>query len=56
MTNAESADLVVLLDANGRIAGTSARSTVHTSTTPLHLAFSCYLVNGDGEVLSGRAD
>ena len=54
MTNAESADLVVLLDANGRVSGTAPRSTVHTATTPLHLAFSCYLVNQDGEVLLTR--
>jgi isopentenyl-diphosphate delta-isomerase type 1 len=55
MTNvSDNADLVVLLDANGQVTGTSPRSTVHTSTTPLHLGFSCYLVNQNGEILLTR--
>ncbi|WP_354563009.1 MULTISPECIES: isopentenyl-diphosphate Delta-isomerase [unclassified Rhodococcus (in: high G+C Gram-positive bacteria)] len=42
---------VVLLDDAGRKLGTQAKSTVHTTTTPLHLAFSCYVFNGKDEVL-----
>jgi len=44
-------DQVVLLDASGSASGTLAKSAVHTTTTPLHLAFSCYLVDPDGRVL-----
>jgi isopentenyl-diphosphate Delta-isomerase len=48
------ADDVVLLDDDGAPIGRAARSTVHTTTTPLHLAFSCYLVRPDGAVLLTR--
>ncbi|WP_217899983.1 isopentenyl-diphosphate Delta-isomerase [Rhodococcoides kyotonense] len=42
---------VVLVDSEGRAVGTHPKATVHTTRTPLHLAFSCYVFNGDGEVL-----
>ena len=47
-------DLVVLLDSFGRPAGTARKSAVHTATTPLHLAISCYVVRSDGHVLLTR--
>jgi isopentenyl-diphosphate delta-isomerase len=52
--NPESGDLVVLLDAEGQPCGTADRSTVHSEQTPLHLAFSCYVVDADGLVLMTR--
>ncbi len=52
--NPESQDLVVLLDTQGQPCGTADRSTVHTEQTPLHLAFSCYVVDADGHVLVTR--
>lgn len=45
---------VVLLDQQSRPIGTADKSTVHTASTPLHLAFSCYLLNQHGEVLVTR--
>jgi isopentenyl-diphosphate delta-isomerase len=47
-------DLVVLLDAQGQPCGTANRSTVHGQSTPLHLAFSCYVVGAGGMVLMTR--
>ena len=47
-------DLVILLDGAGQPCGTADRLTVHTSDTPLHLAFSCYVVDADGRVLMTR--
>jgi isopentenyl-diphosphate delta-isomerase len=44
-------ELVVLLDEDGRVAGTADKSLVHHADTPLHLAFSCYLFDADGAVL-----
>lgn len=52
--NSESDDLVVLLDPQGQPCGTAQRSTVHSTQTPLHLAFSCYVVDPDGSVLMTR--
>lgn len=45
---------VVLLDDDGRAVGTQAKSEVHTLSTPLHLAFSSYVVRSDGAVLLTR--
>ena len=48
------ADLVVLLDEEGRPTGTAPRTEVHTASTPLHLAFSCYVRDGEGRLLVTR--
>ncbi|MDM7831315.1 isopentenyl-diphosphate Delta-isomerase [Cellulomonas edaphi] len=47
-------DLVVLLDPDGRPAGTAPRASVHGVSTPLHLAFSCYLLDSAGRLLVTR--
>lgn len=47
-------DLVVLVDAQGNPTGTAPKSTVHTHDTPLHLAFSCYVLGSDGKILVTR--
>lgn len=45
---------VVLLDPERRPIGTALKSAVHTTETPLHLAFSCHVVDSDGRVLLTR--
>lgn len=47
-------EMVVLLDDGGTPIGEAAKAGVHTLDTPLHLAFSCYLLNDAGEVLLTR--
>lgn len=47
-------DDVVLVDDAGTPLGTAPRTEVHTTATPLHLAFSTYLFNARGEVLLTR--
>lgn len=47
-------EMVVLLDEKGVPIGSAPKVSVHTTDTPLHLAFSCYLFNADGEVLITR--
>jgi isopentenyl-diphosphate Delta-isomerase len=42
---------VVLVDERGRAIGTEAKAAVHHAATPLHLAFSSYVVDADGRVL-----
>lgn len=50
----EPRESVVLLDAAHREIGTAPKSEVHTSTTALHLAFSCHVFAEDGRVLVTR--
>lgn len=45
---------VVLVDEDGNPIGTAPKDTVHTHETPLHLAFSCYVLNSDGHLLITR--
>src|SRR5699024_7119696 len=47
-------DHVVLLCEDGSPCGLAPRATVHSATTPLHLAFSCHLRRPDGQVLLTR--
>ncbi len=47
-------DVVVLVDDDGTPTGTAPRRSVHTARTPLHLAFSTYLQDGEGRVLLTR--
>lgn len=45
---------VVLVDDAGRPVGAAAKASVHGRTTPLHLAFSCHVVDREGRVLITR--
>jgi isopentenyl-diphosphate delta-isomerase type 1 len=47
-------DRVVLLDDNRVAIGDHDRLAVHSESTPLHLAFSLYLMNAEGQVLFTR--
>ena len=47
-------ELVVLLDEAGNAVGTAAKRDVHHASTPLHLAFSCYVFDREGSVLVTR--
>lgn len=47
-------DLVVLLDDDHRPVGTAPREGVHDTDTPLHLAFSCWLLDDDSRILVTR--
>lgn len=44
-------DAVVLVDDAGRSVGEAQKSAIHHDDTPLHLAFSCYVVDPDGRLL-----
>ncbi|WP_435746455.1 isopentenyl-diphosphate Delta-isomerase [Microbacterium sp. PMB16] len=47
-------DQVTLLAEDGTAIGTLPKSEVHTRDTPLHLAFSCYVLDSLGRVLVTR--
>ncbi|MCD2499128.1 isopentenyl-diphosphate Delta-isomerase [Microbacterium nymphoidis] len=47
-------ELVTLLDEDGAELGSAPKDDVHTTDTPLHLAFSCYLVDDHGRLLVTR--
>lgn len=48
-------ELVVLLDDDGNPIGTYPKKFVHTTQTPLHLAFSCHVTNPEtGDILVTR--
>jgi isopentenyl-diphosphate Delta-isomerase len=51
---AQPLEQVVLLDNDGKVVGSADKATVHTTQTPLHLAFSCHLFNAAGHVLVTR--
>ncbi|BBH67573.1 isopentenyl-diphosphate Delta-isomerase [Actinoplanes sp. OR16] len=42
---------VILLDESGTAIGLADKQTVHTDSTPLHLAFSCYIFDSAGRFL-----
>lgn len=50
----DAVELVVLADSSGNPAGTAPKATVHTDDTPLHFAFSCFLLNHEGKLLMTR--
>ena len=52
MTQQTTAEHVVLLDDQHRPTGTALKSEVHTEDTPLHLAFSCHVLNTEGQVMN----
>jgi isopentenyl-diphosphate Delta-isomerase len=51
---ATSGEQVVLLDEEGRRIGVAPKDEVHHRETPLHLAFSCYVVDPAGRLLVTR--
>lgn len=48
------ADEVVLVDEQAQPIGRQDRSAVHSTATPRHLAFSCWIIGPDGRVLLTR--
>lgn len=48
------AEYVVLVDAENCVVGSALKADVHTQTTPLHRAFSCFCFRADGSLLTQR--
>lgn len=42
---------IVLVDDNGKVIGSAPKLESHHANTPLHLAFSCYVFNEQGQLL-----
>lgn len=53
-TAVHSGEEVVLLDEQRRVIGSVDKAAVHTTATPLHLAFSCHVFDPAGRVLMTR--
>jgi isopentenyl-diphosphate delta-isomerase len=51
---AEHPEIVVLVDNDAKPVGVAEKSTVHTTETPLHLAFSCHVFDASGRTLVTR--
>lgn len=49
-----SVEMIVLVDECGRPVGEAEKWSSHHADTPLHLAFSCYLFDGEGRLLITR--
>lgn len=47
-------ELVSLVDATGAPIGVAPKAEVHHADTPLHLAFSCWVLGADGQLLVTR--
>ena len=47
-------ETVVLVADDGTPVGTAPKATVHSTETPLHLAFSCHVFDDRGRVLVTR--
>jgi isopentenyl-diphosphate delta-isomerase len=54
MADTPTEELVQLVDEDGTPLGTAPKASVHTESTPLHLAFSCHVFGADGRVLVTR--
>ncbi|WP_034714844.1 isopentenyl-diphosphate Delta-isomerase [Intrasporangium chromatireducens] len=54
MTAPAEEELVVLLSEDGQRIGVAPKASVHGAHTPLHLAFSAYLFDGQGRLLLTR--
>jgi len=50
----DTSELVLLLDDDGKPIGTAPKTTVHTTNTPLHFAFSCHVYGTNGRMLITR--
>ena len=47
-------DLIVLVDESGEPTGIAEKLSSHHADTPLHLGFSCYVFDADGDFLATR--